>query len=439
MDRFAQFPVEVQEIVFDHAAESAITNSPPRLVIVTVAAPPSAVLASVENGIHLQETADDPLRPLLMCSDVSRRAALHAQRRPELYAVPSDRPQWPNNHLQLVPDYRVNNRTDILYLRSGNWPFNTATTLGLVIGSAFDNVMLEAGAFLGPLGGFAPGDLRADLAPVPQSIAMLTSTSSNDFNNLFGPTAEGLPNPKVPTNLYFLIAENLPQCTDPAHPASCLHYDQLEVIPAARIDEWLFELDPGSVERQQIDSILYQWRVWVALGVQLPELFFARVPGGNSREASQEDMSLLSLLGQLHGELEQMEGQAEGPVFGMEETVEHLQTPDNAPQADPVGGTDDSTFDDSGYISRSQESENSSNMLEVEKTAEEADMQREDKLGPAERRSPTAWFNDTFTPAVVQQYNDLGHNLANQGALQGWLALSIRPLFETRVLQLQTS
>lgn len=407
MEQFNQFPYELQSLIFEHAAEAAAApgGAPPRLAVVTLPNPPQFG-ATVENGTHLLETR--PARGLLETSYLSRDVTQRTLA--GLPPPPPPDPMWALGLLGLR-DLQLARQTDMILLQGGDWPFNYATALALVIGRAFPNIMLLAEDFTNGHGG---SGVQPDTAPVDHSLHLLRNTNNPAFNNLHrSPPAGMLPNPEVPQNLYFVTGHNLPACPS-SHPGVCIHYDQLDIIPDDRLGEW--NLPSGSAESDRVAEVHRIWAGWQQLNVQLPNLFFARIlPKAD-------------------------------PVIPVKET----QTVENADPngIDPVEGEVQTTVY-TGPVN-----------VDAGRPAE-VEAQTQDNVGPAivrtgEPQAPGDWFNTVFAPAAFPQYirkwkarnrnerwdgrSFLEVDATTPGpsdrarlAVQDWLALTMRPHVEAQI------
>lgn len=343
MDRFTNFthlPYEIQNQILENAADTAVVE--PRLAIVTLSLARNS--STRINGAHLHEIR--PLRALLETGYMARQVALRTLARPPptlepsasspsspssptsrssptSQSSPSSSPSPASQESHPVDFIGVNKddlslvrATDIVYLRSGPYtmvagedlhmsydgdePFNYATALGLVVGSTYPNIMLDATYFdMDPLNGYERGELQRDTAPLAQSLDLLQRRS--DWNNSLRYYADPrlLETPRVPQNLYFFLgpARN---CSEFSHrgfshaePARlCMHFDQLDIIPADRIAEW--SLDIEWQELLDVEKVMGFLEGWQQLGDRLPNFFFARVPedrAGSAAEWEQQGLS----------------------------------------------------------------------------------------------------------------------------------------------------
>lgn len=447
---FRTFPVELQARVFEEAADIALTSTEdaPRLAIVRILPPPSRApnwrmqgVAStylrrerrhvVENAPHLLETPNQlttqsraqRLQSLLLTSQEARRVAQRALARPDHVRNPSFISELLGlDHLDLLP------AQDILYLRSGAHSFNYATALGFVIGKEYPNVMLEAWSFTN---GSGDTGIRPNTPPVAHSLQLLRNTDQPQFNQLYAAATGVLPEPRVPRNLYFLVADDIPACPSPyaTHEMGCVHYSQLEIIPGARVGEW--QLAPRTELRAQVENVAQIWAGWRALGVQLPNVFFARFPPGVVTE-------------------EIGEAEADSFTAWLGRGIDFTQNPDDL-QADPE------VEKQAGEENQNQNGE-SSEQLEVVASMWDSGigMWNSGEM-QTETMTPEQWFNAVVVPAALVQFSEkwkannrnepwVGQtfvedadtpgppaNNREQQAIEEWLRVVIRPAFEAIV------
>lgn len=181
---------------------------------------------------------------------------------------------------------------------------NFATALGLVIGAEYPNVMLEVHR-LGPTAPANDGILFP-VSPLGGSLQLLRGSIDPAFNALFASPAAAaaaatnananavvVPDPRLPTNLYFLLGDDFPACPmsrlSHASDAFCVHYGQLDVLPADRVDEWA--LVEGSAEHGQVEDVRGIVTRWEGLGLaeRLPDVLFARFSSDPEKMAMEEE------------------------------------------------------------------------------------------------------------------------------------------------------
>jgi hypothetical protein len=301
---FLNLPAELRIVIWRHAIPD------PRLMYVRVSVPGPGAFTSFERFIlnreHLTEVSSHPPGVLYACHESRAEALRGAQRGPSSI-----------NWLSTLGILKFHpTADDLVYLGGG--PRDQGRTppadtdriipLSLLLGNVLPRVMVNGDVFLRY---FARANNNnnphedQDHAPPPpenpieKGLASLRALNSQ-FAHLFADTQAGLPSPKLPESMVFML-DNFTlrwgtgsSCTVPGHTRwrsifrCCIHYDHLEIIADGDMDDWMdatmaVQYDAGRANRIRMEivpSIRGIWAGWRSrpdIVARVPQLFFARI------------------------------------------------------------------------------------------------------------------------------------------------------------------
>lgn len=284
----------------------------PRLMYVRVSVPGPGAFTRFDRFIlnreHLTEVSSHPPGVLYACHESRAEALRGAQRGPSSV-------NWLST-LGILEFHPT--ADDLVYLGGlrdqGRTPpadTDRIIPLSLVLGNVLPRVMVSGDVFLRY---FARANNNnnnnnphedQDQAPPPpenpieKGLASLRALNT-EFAPLFADTQAGLPSPKLPESMVFML-DNFSlrwgtgsSCTVPGHTRwrsifrCCIHYDHLEIIADGDMDAWMdatlasqYDADRANRIRmeivQPIRGIWAGWRSRPDIVARVPRLFFARI------------------------------------------------------------------------------------------------------------------------------------------------------------------
>ena len=285
---FRNLPPELRAMVWRRAMGN------PRLIYVHLGVPGAGAFARFDRFIMNRAYLLENNQPsgVLSASHESRAEALRDARR-DVSSI---------NWLGMLGLTEFNpTGWDLVYLGGlrdgGQRPptdMNRVIPLSFVLGNVLPRVCVNGDVFVRY---FAPDQNQQPENPIDKGLADLRALNSA-FAPLFADTPAGLPNPRLPETMVFMLDNYhlrwgiVSPCTEPGHRVDfittcCIHYDHLEIVADENMDAWmdanLAQYDADRANRicmeivPSIRAIWIGWQTRPDVAAQVPRLFFASI------------------------------------------------------------------------------------------------------------------------------------------------------------------